>query len=129
MADQPINVRWFDPSKGIMLWTMPAQLTWENYALAQQRSVNLRAGFTGDIFTILDVSQVKTMPPDVIQRLPQMAGDTPSNMKLQIIVGLNRPLEVLGEVFALVYGRTRFADSIPRALDIIAQFQADHDRV
>jgi hypothetical protein len=98
-----IQAGWHDEGQTIILNTYDGEPTLADFYRATDESYALMSSQSHTVHEIIDLRNVKRLPPNLLSGFRYAAGKTPSNQGVVVIIGLGTFMETLVRAASRIY--------------------------
>ncbi|NDJ54102.1 MAG: hypothetical protein GYB68_13610 [Chloroflexi bacterium] len=121
----PIQARWYNDERTIILYQMSGQLTLDDFTNMMQLGYDMREQVEHIVHGIIDVTQATgRLPKGLIAHYPQLAQMPHPRVGMSIYVHPSRMAHTFTDIYSRLFGTVYVAPSIDDALTMIARYQA-----
>jgi hypothetical protein len=120
-ASMGVEVGWDDDEKTILRWASWGAPTTEEFEQAVEVVKELLAETDGPVCLIIDDRDLDRVPPDLLSRFPQIAGDMPGRLKRAIVVGAGGPARAFSQMFSRVFEKPELVATLEEAYALIEE--------
>ena len=118
-----VNVYWVDEAKTIVRYDFDGKWTWDDLYPAYNKAIEMETSVTHRVDVILDMTNSKTLPANVLMHMKNISDKQPENIGLSIFVSDSRFINSMYKVGTRFYSKIeyyfRVAPTIEDAMTMI----------